>query len=522
MKKTFKPYIWLFTTIRILVGWHLLYEGLAKLFNPNWSAAPLLLESTWIFSDFFKSLALNPNLMSIVNFLNTWGLILIGLGLFLGLFTRISAISGALLLILYYLVQPPFVGIMLLGHTEGNYIWVNKNLIEAAIMVMIFLLPKIWFFSLDNILSEFMAKYSSGKKTGSIEVPQEDNPDFSELPLLDRRRVLKNLISLPVLGVFTYAVAKNIGYESHEEKRLRIDGVTSASVKTRNFSSLNDLKEKSVMGKLGNLEVSRLICGGNLIAGAAHTRDLIYGSQLLKNYFTDEKIWETFRISEAVGINTALVRTAQDTIKVINQYWDLGGKIQWLAQTYSYPEKGKIFDNTQWAIDSGASAVYLQGNIADKWMLAGRVDLFEKFLGHFHGKGMPVGIGGHELEVVQMIEENGLTCDFYMKTFHTHNYWSYQPDEPKPPVRLNAPDNYWCRKPKETAEYMVKVDKPWIAYKILAAGALKPKDGFNHAYSNGADFTCVGMFDWQIVEDTNIANDAYKKALTSGRKRKFL
>jgi len=519
MIKSIKPPVWLFTLIRIVVGWHLLYEGLVKLFDPNWSAAPLLLESTWIVSDFFKSLALNPDLITVVNFLNTWGLILIGLGLFLGFLTRISAISGAILLSLYYFVQPPFVGLMLLGNTEGSYIWVNKLLIEIAILIMISILSRKWFFSIDSLWVEWKESKNSVNSLGAIEVPKEDNPEFSELPILDRRRILKNLISVPVLGVFSYAVLKNFGYESHEEKRLKIDGVTSASVKTRNFAGLSDLKEKVPMGKLGNLEVSRLICGGNLIAGAAHTRDLIYASKLLKNYFTDEKIWETFRICEASGINSAIVRTAHDTIKVLNQYLDLGGKIQWLAQTYSYPEKGKIFDNTQWAIDSGASAVYLQGNIADKWMIAGRVDLFEKFLGHFHGKGMPVGIGGHELEVVKMIEENGLPVDFYMKTLHTHNYWSYQPDEPKPYVRLNAPDNYWCRKPKETIEYMGKVEKPWIAYKILAAGALHPKDGFKHAFENGADYACVGMFDWQVVEDSNILTETLKNI--PDRKRKF-
>ncbi|RLD86596.1 MAG: hypothetical protein DRJ07_00405 [Bacteroidetes bacterium] len=520
MMKQSKLPIWIFTVVRIIVGWHLLYEGIVKLFDPNWSAAPLLLESTWIFSDFFKSLALNPDMITVVNILNTWGLILIGLGLFLGLLTRFSAISGAILLTLYYFVQPPFVGIMLLGHTEGSYIWVNKLLIEVVVLIMIAILSKKWFFSIDSLFQDIWESRKTGRKNGSIEVPQEDNPDFSELPLLDRRRLLKNLISIPVLGVFSYAVMKNFGYESNEEKRLKIDGVTSASVKSRNFSSLSDLKEKVSMGKLGDLEVSRLICGGNLIAGAAHTRDLIYSSQLLKNYFTDEKIWETFRLCEASGINSAIVRTAKDTIKVLNQYWDLGGKIQWLAQTYSYPERGKIFDNTQWAIDSGASAVYLQGNIADKWMLAGRVDLFEKFLSHFHGKGIPVGIGGHELEVVKMIEENGLPCDFYMKTLHTHNYWSYQPDEPKPPVRLNIPDNFWCRKPKETIKYMEGVEKSWIAYKILAAGALPPHEGFKHAYENGADFTCVGMFDWQVVEDANIVTDIFKNL--SGRKRRLV
>ncbi len=520
MKKTLISYSWIFTAVRIILGWHFLYEGLVKLFNPNWSAAPLLLESTWIFSDFFKSLALNSDIITVVNILNTWGLILIGLGLFLGILTRVSAISGTILLALYYFVQPPFAGLMLLGNSEGSYIWVNKLLIEIVVLIMIALLPKKWFFSIDTLFVDLKESKKAGRKNGSIEVPQEDNPEFSELPLLDRRRVLKNLISIPVLGVFSYAVMKNFGYESNEEKRLRIDGVSSASVKARNFSALSDLKEKVPMGKLGNLDVSRLICGGNLIAGAAHTRDLIYSSQLLKNYFTDEKIWETFRLCEATGINTALVRTAHDTIKLFNQYWDLGGKIQWLAQTYSYPERDKLFDNTQWAIDSGASAVYLQGNIADKWMYAGRVDYFEKFLNHFHGKGIPVGIGGHEIEVAKLIEKHGLPCDFYMKTLHTQNYWSYQPDEPKPPVRLNPIDNYWCRKPEETIEFMENVDKSWIAFKILAAGALHPKEGFKHAFESGADFACVGMFDWQVVEDANIMTDTLKNL--SGRKRKFI
>ena len=53
---------------------------------------------------------------------------------------------------------------------------------------------------------------------------------------------------------------------------------------------------------------------------------------------------------------------------------------------------------------------------------------------------------------------------------------------------------------------MKQVKKPWIAYKILGAGAIDPKDGFQYAFESGADFVCVGMFDFQIVPDANIAN----------------
>jgi hypothetical protein len=52
---------------------------------------------------------------------------------------------------------------------------------------------------------------------------------------------------------------------------------------------------------------------------------------------------------------------------------------------------------------------------------------------------------------------------------------------------------------------MSALPQPWIAYKVLAAGAIHPNEGFKHAFRNGADFICVGMYDFQIVEDVNIA-----------------
>ena len=516
MNKNNQPPVWLFTIIRILIGWHFLYEGLVKLMNPAWSAAPFLRESTWIFSGFFRTLASDPGLLKIINFLNVWGLILIGLGLLLGIFIRVAATAGAGLLLLYYLALPPITGYMING-SEGNYIWVNKNLIEMAVLVMYVFLPGKWSYGISNLFN--LGKFFKGKRKiiRPIEVPATDNPAFAELPALDRRRVLKNLISVPVLGGFSYAVIKNFGYESHEEKNLKVNGMTSASARARNFAGLKDLKEKVPAGKIGNLEVSRLICGGNLIAGFAHSRDLIYVSGLLKNYFTDQKIWETFRLCEDCGINSAILRTAADTINVINKYWKLGGKIQWLAQTY--PKDTDVITNTQWAIDNGASVVYIQGNIADGWINAGRTDLFEKWFKAFQGKGLPIGIGGHELEVVSTMEKNGFPVDFYMKTLHSPDYWSYQSDEPKDRVIANNRDNYWCRTPRETAEFMESVAKPWIAYKILAAGAIKPADGFRYAFENGADFVCVGMFDYQVVDDCNLLTQTLNKL--DKRKRKF-
>lgn len=521
----FKPSIpYLLSGIRIIIGWHFLYEGITKLLSPSWSASAFLLESTWWFSDIFKALATNQSLLPIVNFLNIWGLILIGIGLFFGLFTRIASWSGAGLLLLYYLAHPPFTGLMEGSVMEGSYIWVNKNLIEMFILVLLAIVPIQWMFGVDNLVKYWkkVKKDVSVKTKIPPVIPEKVNTVLSEYPKLDRRTVFKNLFTIPLMGGFAYAVLKNYAFETVEmnsQLQQREDAISSASAKFQTFAGLSELKEKVPKGKIGNLEISRLICGGNLVSGIAHSRDLTYVNGLMKRYFTTEKVWETFRLCEACGINSALVRTDTNTVQLIHKYWRMGGKIQWLAQTKTIETDKDFTINAQLAMDNGASAIYIQGDNADVWVHEGRFDLFDKWFSRFQGKGIPIGVGAHELDVVKAMEEKGYPVDFYMKTIHDHNYWSYQPDEPKIRTTKNNNDNYWCREPVETAKFMETVYKPWIGFKILAAGAIKPEHGFKYAFESGADFTCVGMLDYQVVEDCNILTGTLKGL--GERKRKF-
>jgi hypothetical protein len=241
--------------------------------------------------------------------------------------------------------------------------------------------------------------------------------------------------------------------------------------------------------------------------------------ELMKQYFTTEKVWETFRICEACGINTALFRTDTNTVQLIRKYWKQGGKIQWIAQTKTNPKDESVTTNAQLAVDNGATAIYIQGNNSDTWVNEGRFDNFDRWFSHFQGKGIPLGVGAHEIDVVKEMEARGYPVDFYMKTIHKTNYWSYTTEEPKVKVILNKHDNYWCREPEETIRFMESVNKPWIGFKILAAGAVRPEQGFKYALEGGADFVCVGMFDYQVVEDCNILTQTLKGL--SERKRKF-
>jgi thiosulfate dehydrogenase [quinone] large subunit len=125
--------------LRVLIGWHFLYEGIAKLKLPAWSAAGYLQQARGPFASAFKALAANPTLLDAVNQITMWGLVAIGLGLILGCFTRLASVSGMLLILMFYFAAPPFVGYFYTAPTEGSYLIVNKNLVELAALAVVLL-----------------------------------------------------------------------------------------------------------------------------------------------------------------------------------------------------------------------------------------------------------------------------------------------------------------------------------------------------------------------------------------------
>jgi thiosulfate dehydrogenase [quinone] large subunit len=123
--------------LRVVIGWHFLYEGIAKLSKPSWSAAGFLLQSRGPFADVFHWMAADPDRLATINQLNMWGLTAIGLGLVLGCFTRFASASGILMILLFYLCNPPFPGYFYSIPMEGSYVVVNKNLVELVGLVVI-------------------------------------------------------------------------------------------------------------------------------------------------------------------------------------------------------------------------------------------------------------------------------------------------------------------------------------------------------------------------------------------------
>lgn len=504
--------------LRVAIGWHFLYEGIQKVSNPAWTSAPYLADSQWILGDLFQWIAATPSVLAVVDFLNAWGLTLIGLGLMLGCLGRVAAVSGIILLGLYYLAHPPFIGIETGLPTEGNYLFVDKNLVEMLALMVLTLFPTSQIIGLDRLIRLWKVR----RESPVVERPQRSMPvgpdprretPFRPGTLVVRRELVKSLATLPFLGGFVFGAMKKRGWDSFEEQQLlsmgagSVDAVSSATVRTFQYTSLKDLTGKMTYGQIGDLRLSRLFLGGNLMGGWAHARDLIYVSKLVKSYHTDEKVFETFRLAELCGVNTILTNPA--LCRVVNAYWrKRGGAIQFISDCAMGND---LFKGIQVSIDSGAHACYVQGGIADRLVAEGKVEEIARAVEVMRDGGVPAGVGGHALRTIQACVEAGIKPDFWVKTLHHCDYWSATPTDEN--------DNIWCTNPEETITYMKDLPEPWIAFKILAAGAIPPEEGFRYAFENGADFICVGMYDFQIVDDVNLACSILSEDLDAKRPR---
>ncbi|MFC1544939.1 hypothetical protein ACFL4X_02110 [Gemmatimonadota bacterium] len=248
-------------------------------------------------------------------------------------------------------------------------------------------------------------------------------------------------------------------------------------------------------GRIGKVEISRLICGGNLFDGFAHSRKLTYVSSLMKHYFTPEKIMDTLEICEDQGINTAIMLCWDHIIDVLDRYRkERGGKIQWIAQ--SFDQIGQM-ECVKMAVDNGASGFFIQGANGDTLVSEGRIDYVADILSLAKSNGLIAGVGSHTLNVPKTLEMEGIEFDFYFKTINNADYWS----EP----------------PEEVAAFMKTVDKPWIAFKVLGAGSVKPRDGFELALKMGADYINVGMFDFQVADDVATVREIFDSGLKRER-----
>jgi hypothetical protein len=264
-------------------------------------------------------------------------------------------------------------------------------------------------------------------------------------------------------------------------------------------------------GRIGNLEATRLFCGGNLFSGFGHAGELHYVDNVLRHYFTDDKILDTLQLCEQGGINTAILRCDEQIVRVINRYRkERGGKIQWIAQTYPAPDN--IKENIQLAIDNGAVGAFCMGGHAqDVFVNHGKAELIGEVVAFIKQNGLVAGVGSHTLELPIISEQQKFNPDFYFKTFNSVGYAtdnSHPDEDVKASVSGKA---YSSDSTRDIAAFMKGIKKPWIAFKVLGAGRVQPKEGFDLAFKSGADFLNVGMYDFQVQQNIAMIPEIVKR-----------
>lgn len=336
-----------------------------------------------------------------------------------------------------------------------------------------------------------------------------------------RRQVLGGLGILPAAGITSWAATARAD-ETSDAAAGQAPIVISPS-DAQEYRRLKDLdlddpkvlaqRQKMPTGKIGNLTLSRLIAGSNLISVNMHARDLPYVSGLARAYNTEDRVFMTLKKCEEQGCNAIILKDHNFRQFNLSRYWsEWGGKMVWLADVITADIREYERRLVQ-HLELGAASAYLWGGASDQWFHRKEPQNIVKAYEIMRKYDIPVGIGSHRLEPIAFCEREGLKPDYYMLTLHHDQYWSAHPKEnrrfsemyePNRPDHDEYHDNMWCHNAEETVAFMQDVKVPWIAFKVLAAGAIPARRGIQYAFDSGADFICLGMFDFQVEQDAEL------------------
>ena len=238
--------------------------------------------------------------------------------------------------------------------------------------------------------------------------------------------------------------------------------------------------------RIGSLSVSRLVVGGNPFSGFSHQTP--HKDREMRHYYTAARIKETLRQAEGLGINAFLGRADAHIVRVLIEYWDEGGAIQWFAQTC--PEYATVGRSIASAMMGGARACYLHGGQMDFLLAQGRPDEVPEAIAQIRDAGLAAGIAGHMPRVFEWAEEH-LDVDFYMCAYYNPSRRDERAEH------VSGAEECFADQDREAMVRTIeRLSKPVIHYKVLAAGRNDPQEAFAFVakHLRPQDAVCVGVY----------------------------
>jgi hypothetical protein len=238
---------------------------------------------------------------------------------------------------------------------------------------------------------------------------------------------------------------------------------------------------------IGSIQVSRLILGSNPFSGFSHKgKEMDFA---MRSYYSTDQILKVMSQSEQLGINTQVARIDDRMTEIFKKYWEIGGKIQWFAQ--SCPELGDPRISADRAVEIGAKACYIHGGVMDHLYSQHNMHEIPRYIEHIKQSGLLAGVAGHLPGVFAWAEEN-LDVDFYMCSY-------YNPiSRHQSPEHISGTMELFTDEDRDTmVSRIASLTRPVIHYKILAAGRNNPLEALTYSsrYLRENDAICIGIFD---------------------------
>jgi hypothetical protein len=255
--------------------------------------------------------------------------------------------------------------------------------------------------------------------------------------------------------------------------------------------------------RLGGAEVTRFILGGNPQSGISHVDKAV--SDEMRHYYTTERVKALYRRAERLGVKTHIGRADHHIIRVLLEYWDEGGAIQWIAQTC--PEIGSPECGANNGIRNGAKAVFIHGGVTDNLLHHGRLQEVQPVINMVRDAGLPCGMAGHMPATFEYAEEH-IDCDFYMCS-----YYNPLPRD-KSPEHVTQDEHFDLQDREKMTALIGVLSRPVIHYKIMASGRNNPREAFACAARamRPTDAVCVGIYPkrrpCELAEDVSLLKEA--------------
>ena len=432
-----------FALMRMAIGWHFLYEGLWKLMQSDgWSCQSYLASSQGPLAPVFSWMASQGWLVAVGDWSVMLGLVAIGLSLVTGVLPRVAALFGIALMAMFYCCQPPEPFAEAYSGADGRFFLRERNAVEALGLALIAAAPR-------------------------------------------RRGILRTLLpGAAALALFCACFF----FQWRSGAFKKVEAVTSATVKVHEFAALAALKapfaEKT---DIAGVEISRLALGGDLIAGHAHARDLIWTDEFMRRYNSGAALPRTVRYCLHCGIDAAFAETP--FLRPM------------LAAARAVHGDFKFFANCADAKDAvkaakfGAKGVYMRPEIADALARKGDASALRLLFADLKATGLAAGVGAEDVATVKFCVESGIAPDFWVLAYHSLDY-------PAATLKTRC-NNIWCVDPVAAAAYMKTRPEPWVAIRGLAGGAIKPEKAYKFAVDGGAAAVALDLLDYRIVETVN-------------------